>query len=193
MGSSFSNEVRGGFQKANVLFDEGNSVPTDYLIAGLPFTSPEGSFRTQGRRTFYRNIQDNAVYSMGNHSFRFGGQVDIQEVTSLNYAGITPTYTISTTANPNTPGLTAIQICGTTTCINSTDLARVNTLRYTLGGIIGTGTRTANLISASDGYAFGPSTFQLHYNVISGYVSDRGAFARICRSTSACGTNTTHR
>ena len=172
IGSSFSNEIRGGFQKAGVLFDEGNSIP-DFLIAGLPFTSPEGTFRTQGRKTFYRNIQDNAVYSTGNHSFRFGGQFEIQEVTSLNYAGVNPTYTISTTANPNTPGLTAQQICGSASCINATDLGRVNTLRYTLGGIIGNSTRTANLLSAAEGYAFGPSTFQLHYNIYSGYVSDQ--------------------
>ena len=173
IGSSFSNEIRGGFQKANVLFDEGNSVPTDFLIAGLPFTTPEGSFRTQGRKTFYRNIQDNAVYSFGNHSFRFGGQFEIQEVTSLNFAGVTPTYTISSTINPNTTGLTAAQICGSTTCINSTDLGRVNALRYTLGGIVGTSVRTANLLSATDGYSFGPSTFQLDYNIYSGYVSDQ--------------------
>lgn len=173
LGSSFTNEVRGGYQKANVLFDEGGSIPTDFLIAGLPFTNPEGSFRTQGRKTFYRNIQDNAVYSLGNHSFRFGGSIDIQEVTSLNFAGITPTYTISTTANPNTPPLDPVQICGSAKCINATDLARANTLRYTLGGIVGTGSRTANLISAADGYGFGPSTFQLNYNIYSGYFSDQ--------------------
>ncbi|HUR97030.1 MAG TPA: TonB-dependent receptor [Pyrinomonadaceae bacterium] len=173
IGSSFSNEIRGGFQKANVLFDEGDTIPTSFLIAGLPFTSPEGSFRTQGRKTFYRNIQDNAVYSMGNHSFRFGGQFEIQEVTQLAFNGVTPTYTISSTANPNTTGLTSTQICGTTTCINTTDLARVNALRYTLGGIIGTSARTANLTSAETGYEFGPSIFQLDYNIYSAYVSDQ--------------------
>ena len=173
IGSSFSNEIRGGFQKANVLFDEGDSVPNDFLIGGLPFTNPEGSFRTQGRKTFYRNIQDNAAYSWGNHSFRFGFQAEIQEVTQLAFNGVTPTYTISSTINPNTPGLTATQICGTTNCINSTDLARVNALRYTLGGIIGTSTRTANLQSADEGYAFNPSIFQLNYNIYSGYVSDQ--------------------
>jgi hypothetical protein len=130
LGSSFSNEIRGGFQKANVLFDEGNSIPTDFLIGGLPFTNPEGSFRTQGRKTFYRNIQDNAVYTAGSHSFRFGFQTEIQEVTQLGFNGVTPTYTISSTANPNTPGLTATQICGTTTCVNTTDRSPEHTSLY---------------------------------------------------------------
>ena len=156
-----------------MLFDEGGSIPTDYLIAQSLVTSPEGSFRTQGRKTLYRNIQDNAVYTWGNHSFRFGGQIDFQNVESLNFGGITPTYSISSTANPATPGLTAAQICGSNNCINTTDLARANNLRYTLAGIVGSGSRTANLVSATDGYSFGPSTFLLDYKIYSGYVSDQ--------------------
>lgn len=173
IGGSFSNEVRAGYQGANVLFDEGNSIPTDFLIAGLPFTSPEGSFRTQGRKTDYRNVQDNAVYSTGNHSFRFGGQLEIQKVTQLAFNGITPTYTIATTANSLTPGLTSAQICGTTTCINTTDLGIANTLRYTLGGIVASSSRTASLISSDAGYGFSPSTLNLDYKIFSGYVSDQ--------------------
>ena len=174
LGDNFSNEVRGGFQDSGVIFDEGNSVPTDYLIGGLPFiTNPEGSFRTQGRNTLYRNIQDNAVYSWGNHSFRFGGSFEVQETESLNYVGVTPIFNISTTANPNTPGFTAVDVCGSNTCINSTDLARANSLRYLLGGIVANGSRTANLVSASSGYDFSPSRFRLNYEIYSGYISDQ--------------------
>jgi hypothetical protein len=168
--NNFSNEVRAGFQDSGVIFDEGNSIPTDYLISQSLVTSPEGSFRTQGRNTLYRNIQDNAVYGWGNHSFRFGGQAEFQEVESLNYAGVTPTYTISSTTNPNTPGLLASQFQGV---INSTDLARANALRYLLGGVVGSGSRTANLVSASDGYNFSPSIYKLNYNIYSAYISDQ--------------------
>ncbi|HSK73103.1 MAG TPA: TonB-dependent receptor [Pyrinomonadaceae bacterium] len=174
IGSRFTNEIRGGFQDSGLLFDEGDSVPDDFLIGNLLLvTNPEGTFRTQGRNTKYRNIQDNASYIWGNHSFRFGGQAEFQEAVPLNYAGTTPTLNISTAANPNTPGLTATQVCGTTTCINTTDLARANTLRYLLGGIIGGATRTVNLASIEQGYTFGPAIEPINYEIYSAYVSDQ--------------------
>jgi len=170
--NSFWNEIRGGFQKSGVLFDEGDTVPDDYLIANPIATAPEGTFRTQGRKTLYRNIQNNAGYTWGNHSFRFGAQAEWQETESLNFAGTTPTYTINTTANTAIPQIRAQEVCGTATCINATDLARINQLRNTLGGIVNVATRTANLASAAEGYSFGASTFLLNYETYSGYVSD---------------------
>ena len=169
---SFSNEVRGGFQYSEPFFTEGN-IPADYLIAGLPVTNPEGSFRSQGRKTDYRNIQDNAVYAFGNHSLRFGGQVEFYDIKSVNLLGTTPTYTISGTGNTNTPGLTATQICGAANCINATDLARANTLRYFLGGIIGSGSRTANINSIEEGYGFGPDIQPINYEIYSAYIADQ--------------------
>jgi hypothetical protein len=167
--NNFSNEFRGGFQYSEPFFMESN-VPSDYLL-GLPLiTNPEGASRSQGRNTLYRNFQDNAVYTLGNHSIRFGAQAEFFKVQSLNFAGTTPTFNISTTANPLTPGLLANQFPGG---INSTDLARANALRYLLGGIIGSGTLNANLISPEEGYGFGPSDQILNYEIYSGYVSDQ--------------------
>lgn len=173
IGSRFTNEVRGGFQNSGVIFDEGDTVPDDFLIGVPLITNPEGSFRNQGRRTSYRNIQDNAVYAFGNHSFRFGGQAELYGIVSTNDDGITPTLSIATTANVNTPGLTAEQICGTTNCINTTDLARANSLRYLLGGIIGSASRTVNLASIQQGYTFGGAVEPVNYEIYSGYVSDQ--------------------
>jgi hypothetical protein len=170
--SNFSNEFRVGYQSSEPFFQESN-IPTDFLI-GVPLvTNPEGSFRSQGRTTDYRNVQDNAVYTRGNHSFRFGGQAEWYKITASVLNGITPTYAISNTANPNTPGLTATQVCGSATCINATDLARANSLRYLLGGIIGGGSRQANLISINEGYGFGPNVDDVNYKIFSGYVSDQ--------------------
>ncbi len=168
--ANFSNEVRGGFQFTRPFFNESN-IPPDYFIGGLPLaiTHPEGSFTDQGRDTKYYNIQDNAVYSFGNHSFRFGGQIEFQKLLSVVNFGVLPTYTISTTANANTPGLTANQIGG----INTTDLARANALRYLLGGIIGTATQTFNLIDPQTGYASTSDIQPLDYKIYSGYFSDQ--------------------
>jgi hypothetical protein len=173
IGSNFTNEIRGGFQNYSLIFDEGDSVPDDFLI-GIPLvTNPEGSFRTQGRDQRYRNLQDNAVYSFGNHSFRFGAQYESYGIVEFYDNGTTPTYSITTTANVNTPGLTAEQICGSNTCINTTDLARANSLRYLLGGIIGSASRTVNLTDIAQGYTFGGAVQPVNYKIYSAYGSDQ--------------------
>ena len=165
---NFSNEIRGGFQDLKLFFNESN-VPTDFLIGQALFTNPEGTFRDQGRNTLYRNIQDNAVYTRGNHSFRFGAQAEFYKFESIVADGTTPVYNITTTINPNTPGLTANLIPG----INQTDLARANTLRYTLAGIVGGGTQTANLISTQEGYGFQPARDIFNFELYSAYISDQ--------------------
>ncbi len=168
-GGTFSNELRGGFQKSEPFFNDKDFLPTNYLIGQTLFTTPEASFFDQGRNTRYRNVQDNAVYSIGNHSLRFGAQAEFYEFSPLNAVGTTPTYTISSTANPNTPGLQSSLF----TNINATDLARANNLRYTLAGIVGTGTRTANLIDPQSGYGFNPAIDIYNFELYSGYVSDQ--------------------
>jgi len=171
LGANFSNEARGGFQFTKPFFFEGN-IPPDYFIGGLNglgITSPEGSFTDQGRNTKYYNIQDNAVYSIGNHSIRFGGSVEFQQLSSLDEFGVLPTYNLALTTNPNTPGLTTNQIGN----INTTDLGRANALRYLLGGIIGTGNQTFNLIDPQKGYASIPNVQPLDYDIYSLYAADQ--------------------
>lgn len=167
--NNFTNEVRAGFQVSEPFFTEGNT-PTDFFL-GIPLvTNPQPSFRSQGRDTFYRNIQDNAVYTTGNHSIRFGGQAEFYKFEPINLGGTTPTFNISSTINQNTPGLDAPLFPG----INQTDLARANSLRYLLGGIIGGGSVTANLVNAQQGFQLGaPQQRTLNYEVYSGYVSDQ--------------------
>ncbi len=170
VGTNFSNEVRGGYQLSQPFFNDEDHIPTDYIIAsGLGVTSPEATFFDQGRTTRYKNIQDNAVYIWGEHSIRFGGSREHYYVTSLNANAIVPTYNITTTANPNTPGL----LSGNFTAISSTDLARANALRYTLAGIVGGATRTANLVDPVTGYDFGPSIDSYDFTLYAGYVSDQ--------------------
>ena len=171
--ANFSNEVRGGFQNSEPFFREGN-IPTNYLISQSLVDSPEGTFRSQGRNTRYKNIQDNAVLTLGDHSLSFGGNADFYDFTSSGFGGITPTFTITSTINPNTPGL----ITGQLPFASATDLARANNLRYTLAGIVGSGSRTANLTDLAQGFQFTPSQTRIKYNIYSGYVQDQWRFSR---------------
>ena len=169
LGSNFSNEVRGGFQYSEPFFIH-NGIASDYLLSIPLISQPENTFQNQGRNTLYKNIQDNAVYTLGNHSFRFGVGLDTYRIEALNYAGVTPTFSIATTANPNTPALTAALLPG----INATDLARANNLRYLLGGIIGAGQVTSNLQDTTSGYQNGsPAIRLLNFEIYSGYIADQ--------------------
>ncbi len=167
---NFTNEFRMGYQRSEPFFNE-SGVPSDFLL-GLPLiTNPEGSFRNQGRNTDYTNFQDNATYTWGTHSLRFGGQLQKYQIEAINAAGTTPTFNISGTANPNTPGLIAGQFPGG---IGTQDLARANSLRYLLAGIVGSGSVTANLINPTVGFVPGAASIRtLQFDNWSGYVQDQ--------------------
>lgn len=180
LGNNFSNEVRGGFQVSNPFFIN-NGIASDYVIGlgGLGISQPENVFQNQGRDTIYNNIQDNAVYSIGNHSLRFGFNLDTYRIKSTNLAGVTPTFNIATTANAPTPGFTGTVATNPTTGIfpggiSAADLARANNLRYLLAGIVATGTIQANLIDSTTGYSLGaPQIRKLNFEIYSGYVADQ--------------------
>jgi hypothetical protein len=179
---SFSNEVRGGYQYSNPFFHQGG-VATDFIIGALGvqtqgqdtlagiITDPEGQFRDQGRNTSYYNIQDNASYTRGNHSFRLGFNRDAYKIVALNAANTTPIYTLTTTGNPNTPGLTTGLFNGG---ISATDLARINSLRYLLTGQIGAASVATNLVDLATGFKPGAlSVHDFRYSIYSGYGQDQ--------------------
>jgi len=141
---NFSNEIRGGYQRSEPFFNEGgvpsdfvfstNQTPSGTAIAGI-ISNPEGSFRSQGRNTDYWNLQDNANYTHGNHSFRFGGQFQSYKTVALNFAGVTPQVTIANTgtSNVNITGLVSGNFPGGA---STTDRNRANNLRWLLAGIV---------------------------------------------------------
>lgn len=170
--ASFSNEIRGGYQRSQPFFNA-TTDPRDlpFLLSIPLVTNPEASFQSQGRNTNYYNIQDNASWTRGNHSFRFGGQGQFYRIEALNNAGITPTYSLGNTGNTATPGFSAGLFPGG---INSTDLARANSLRYLLGGIVGTGSQTTNAVSSTSGFVKGAtSNRRLNFDNYALYISDQ--------------------
>jgi hypothetical protein len=179
---SFANEIRGGYQRSEPFFNEGgvpsdfvfstNQTPSGTAIAGI-ISNPEGSFRDQGRNTDYWNLQDNANYTWGNHSFRFGGQFQGYKTVALNFAGVTPLYTIANTgvSNPNIPGLVAGNFPGGA---SATDRNRANNLRWLLAGIVSRASLTANLVDLQQGFRLGaPTRRDLRYEQWSAYGQDQ--------------------
>jgi hypothetical protein len=176
LGSKFTNEARVGYAMSNPFFNQDPNFPTDFIIGGVPFqTNPQSAFQAQGRNTDQFTVQNNSSYSLGNHTLRFGLDFNAQRiaaVTNFNQVGI---YNISSTANPNTPGLTA----GAQATplfpggISGTDLGRANQLRYLLGGIVGSGTIAAPFVNPELGPVLGATRLrQLNYDTWGLYFND---------------------
>ena len=172
-----NNEVRGGYQKSNPFFNT-SGLPSDFFI-GLPLTdSPENSFLSQGRTTKLYNIQDNAVYSWRNHSFRFGGQDNIYRIVSFGGASL-PTYFLDNSNFPNfgfvpanTRGVPALFTIPNLNDPNQ--VATANALQSELAGLIGESENTFNVTSKTSGFVPGaPLINTLNYNNLSFYVADQ--------------------
>ena len=138
------------------------SGPNAVLPLGL--TSPEPSLQSQGRNTDQYTFQDNASYSKGNHTMRFGLEFNRQIAASQTNFNAVPIFNIATTANPNTPSLNPSLFPGG---ISATDLAVADSLRYFLGGVVGDGTVQANFVDPATGPVIGaPSLQQYKYNYL---------------------------
>lgn len=172
-----NNEVRGGYQKSNPFFNT-SGLPSDFFI-GLPLTdTPENSFISQGRTTKLYNIQDNAVYLWGNHSFRFGGQDNIYRIVSFGGSTL-PTYFLDNSNFPNfgfvpagTPGVPSVFTIPNLSDPNQVSTA--NLLQSELAGLIGESENTFNVTSKTSGFIPGaPVINTLNYNNLSFYVADQ--------------------
>jgi hypothetical protein len=175
--NKLNNEVRGGYQKSNPFFNT-SGLPSDFFI-GLPLTdSPENGFISQGRTTKLYNIQDNAVYLWGNHSFRFGGQDNIYRIVSFGGSTL-PTYFLDNSNFPNfgfvpanTRGVPALFTIPNLNDPNQ--IATANALQSELAGLIGESENTFNVTSKTSGFVPGaPVINTLNYNNMSFYVADQ--------------------
>ncbi|HEX4945505.1 MAG TPA: hypothetical protein VFZ34_02420, partial [Blastocatellia bacterium] len=168
----FTNQVRGGFQLADVVFL--NSVlPSQPFLAGLVLvTNPELNFRDQGRNTRTIAFSDVATFVAGSHAIRFGGDMQMFKVRAFNQAGVgIPTYNISNVNNPNTPRLPANLFPGG---ISLADRNNADALRYLLGGVIGSGSIAANVTSRTSGFVPGAALDRnLKYETFSFFGADQ--------------------
>ena len=92
---TLTNELRGGFMRADTAFVDSNEYPKYLLSAtNLLFSNPVNTFMNQGRKVDTYNMQDNATWLKGKHELSFGYQGQILRVAPYNDAGILPTYTL---------------------------------------------------------------------------------------------------
>ncbi len=156
--SNFSNEARGGFSFPTASFNLITPVPSFFLTNGYT-NVPETTFLNQGRSQHNYNVQDNATYTTGNHSFRFGGLAQIFRVRPYNDASIVKNFSLA--ISQNTPQFTTANFAAAGFPVSQGTVNTANTLYSILGGIIGAGTQSFNPTSPTS--AFAPTTLRQFY------------------------------
>ena len=172
--NSFTNEVRGGFSFPAAIFDRFAPLPAFFLDSAL-INEAEPRFLDQGRVQHNYNLQDNATYTTGNHSLRFGGSAQFFRIKPFNDAGNVPTFTLNTSnISPQfTAPLLAAALGIPTANVSSANVTRANQLYALLGGIISSGTQTFNP-TAPDSPLSATSLRQFYaYDIYAGYVQDQ--------------------
>lgn len=154
--SNLSNEVRAGLFFSDPAFLRTDNIQSNFLggafVAGL-LTNPEVTFLNQGRKVKTYNVQDNATFIAGNHSVRFGGQVQKVKIDSFNDAGLVPVFNLGT--NLNTPQISTAQFTNTNLFPGQVPTAQrgaANSLIALLGGIVGSASQGFNVQSQTSGF-----------------------------------------
>jgi hypothetical protein len=153
----FTNEVRAGYIENFPTFGRTQPLPNEFYDFTL-FTNPESAALFQGRNTKTATFQDNASYEWGNHSLRFGGQLNTFRALRLNEGGVLPVYTLGTSTN--SPQIATATFTNQNIFpggISTTDRANANALYAILGGIISSQSQTFN-VNPDDPSVFQPRT-----------------------------------
>ena len=179
-GSAWTNELRGGWQRSDPTFGNKGEA-SDFFIQIPLINNPESQFQAQGRDTDIYNIQDNAVWVRGSHSFRFGGQFQAFRITPFGPGAFgAPTIPNYVIGGGTTPAFTVASFNAAAgclpsgvNCINQTQVGTATNLLRLLGGHIGTANQTFTADNQTGPLAAVPPTRQLFYEHYSFYGADQ--------------------
>lgn len=177
-GSSVTNEVRAGHQRAPVGFIR-DSNPTTFLLNLASVTDYDRNFLSQGRNTMVYQYIDNLAWLKGSHTFRMG--TDIQSITAYTYndAGIAQVINIGTNA-ANPDGILNNEFPNLPAGANGTGIAnRARSVYRDLVGLLGSSTRTFNITSPSSGFVPGATRERIFkQRMVSLYFQDQWRMQR---------------
>jgi hypothetical protein len=179
--NDFTNEVRFGFNLAPGYFNTSQKFGS-YILddTSIPFTDPDPNFPFQGRTTHTWSWQDNATWTKGNHTLKFGTQ--IQRVTvftttngtdSTSGGSIYDLYTLGfSQANPNGPAPTDFPTPANAS-ITNTAYNNASSLLASVAGVLSQVTQSFNATSQTSGYVPGaPNNRNYNQNDLSFYLGD---------------------
>jgi hypothetical protein len=169
--ANLTNEVRIALQLNRPQFGNSDTQPGFFLSVPV-VSNPEVNFQRQGRNTATWTFQDNAVWTVGDHSLRMGLNITWYRAAPYGPGAFSgsniPTVTVGTGTTTTTMNPAAF-----TGGITTAQLGTANGLLALLGGIVPSAGQTF--------YANGPSGFQagafpqrrLHFEHYAGYIGDQ--------------------
>ncbi|PYS51598.1 MAG: hypothetical protein DMF68_03670 [Acidobacteria bacterium] len=138
-------------------------------------SNPDETFLNQGRLDKNINIQDNAEYTWGDHSLRFGGLYQAFRVEPYQNFGVVPTYTIG--VGTNTPQISTAQFTNAGLFpggISTGQRTTANNLLALMGGIVSAGSATFNVATQNSGFLPNQGVFnKFAYENYAAYVTDQ--------------------
>jgi hypothetical protein len=178
---TITNEARFGFNLAPAFFKTGQQFGS-YILddTTLAFTDPNPNFLPQGRNTRTWSGLDNASFTKGNHTIKFGGSVTRITIFNQNEFGLYPTYALGFSSG-NTGAFLSTDMPGTTvpTLANPTsysgsslDYANAAALLTDVAGILSTVSQTFNSTSQTSGYQTAAENRNYRQNQFGIYAGD---------------------
>lgn len=170
--SNFVADFQGGLFTSEVPFDR---LDTPTQILSLPLVTTPLQFLDQGRNTKSFNYQANMDWILGNHTLRFGGQLQMFKVNAYNDAGIVPVVGFGSGTNTTFTAGTFNNFGG----INTTQLGAANSLLALLGGQFTSVTQSFNAASIQAGFVPGATEYRpFRYENHAIYLADRWQAAK---------------
>jgi len=172
---NLSNEVRFGFDLAPAFFSTSQSFSSGFTIDSVdfPFTGPDPNFLPQGRNTHTYSWQDNANWARGNHTVKFGVQLQRVTIFQTDSNGIYPDLQVGfSQSNKNAPQFGDFP-APSGASISSADFLNASALLATAAGILSNVSQTFNVTSQKSGYVnLAPESRNFRQNDLAFYVAD---------------------
>lgn len=154
---NLTNEVRAGGTIAPATFgyQPGVTVPP-YLIGGTIYSTPDAlassPILAQGRNTRTYSVQDNATWTHGRHTVKFGAFYQGNWVRTYDYSGTVPVDNVGIDSTYQSQYLLAAsQLPG----ITPLELDNANLLLASLAGLLDNAGQTFNVTSPTSGFVTG--------------------------------------
>jgi Carboxypeptidase regulatory-like domain/TonB dependent receptor len=151
---TITNEARFGFNLAPANFLTAQKFGDYYLDdTTLAFTDPNPNFFPQGRNTRTWTGLDNASFTKGNHTIKFGGSVSRITIFTTDSAGILPEYALGfSSTNTAAFGQTDLPSSGNAYQAGTADYNNAAALLTDVAGILSSVTQSFNSTSQTSGY-----------------------------------------
>jgi hypothetical protein len=173
---TITNEARFGFNLAPASFLTAQKFGS-YILddTTLPFTDPNPNFLPQGRNTRTWTGLDNASFTKGNHTIKFGGSVTRITIATDSRFGFYPTYALGfSSGNKNAFGPTDVPFPNPTTFnqMSNTDYGNAAALLTSVAGILDQVSQTFNATSQTSGFQVAPQDRNYRQNQFAIYAGD---------------------